>query len=319
MQKLFYDEYVERFPEFAKQPSIVVGKIPTKAEREAIARSLQWQASMIEKLRQARIYVLDSEAVGCIEATIERLPAPLRFDPVVPDMWIELTGDDIVIVDDSIKSKLAVHGIHVYIGRDGTHRCDFLTDRGRIQIVFPTETTYALYQEECDQTACPFTPQETRFFEGATALGVQTICSCAQTLLAFAKFMSVLMQFLRAEGVEHTWVEQTVVPRGARKARKNGNLPLPKATKWVKVSLSRKIHIVRKTGRLVNASEAETVDIVEQTKEPDGELRAISTHARLLIPGPGKPWRGDTPRIVWVRGHYRRVYGGITSRYNVQE
>ena len=142
-------------------------------------------------------------------------------------------------------------------------------------------------------------------------------CICFEMGVQWTLLLYVLFAMLQAEGAEHTSIDRRLrTPRhdGHRTAFEkrlqadydawNTNHPM-----YTRVSLSQRTHVRREQTPDGPALHYENTD--------ESHITKVARHPRFLIPGPGKPWRGDVPRIVFVAGHNRHVHGHRRLRYHV--
>lgn len=279
----------------------------------------------------ARVYVLDAAAVDLVVETGNRAPLRVTWpEPHTLPLWIEFDGG--AIGDDNMQV------IALQVERASVDATPFLVE----ELGYPTsvvrvklldarrgsKTFYGVpnygmglcwsYEQigACAGVSYCQMARTTREYVPFTVNGLQyrqlhSTCQCFQAGLSSQRYLWALFNLLRAEGVKHSVVERRVeaprdVPKHVRRTLQEQAEAWNTAHKprYVRISLGERKHVrVTRPGadavdggvRKLQMDEAGS-DYVET------DPRSRAGHPRLLIPGPGKPWREELGvRLIWVR------------------
>jgi hypothetical protein len=291
-----------------------------------------------------RVYVMSAEAAAVVEQATERLRAIPLFEPPVPCVWIEFEGDQMALTSGEIVRAITVHPARQVAGADTHYEVRCWPAPGMCTsatIVSPT-VWFSDVSSCPERAACPLAAaRSTGLSNGSTdwlsarqALPNVEVCACARSATRMFAYVATLLTLLRADGVDH---EEHLTPPGewrgtAARQATSGSKAAPAAgatrsqgseggdapIRWVRISLSQQRPWPRAARSAVDDEDSDEVENDSGEDRGDVHLTQVATHPRLLIPGPDKPWRGDTPRVVWVRTHQRHVHGRSVARYYVE-
>ncbi len=297
------------------------------------AKAAHLKQALLDSLDQSKVFVLTPEALEVVIATTERLRQKaqgLVLDlPALP-MWVEFEGKTLQEWERSIVALWFVPvTMPGHRARDGS----FLVIRIGNRQTAPSEDVFEYHAASqswqmylspgCRHaTSCPLASQMRQhqrlvLSERADAFAALSAgCLCYEDGQHWAQFLWVLTQMLRAEGAKHTVIDRRFQLRSRKthttthekeearaKAGWNATHPV-----YIRISLEHRFHVRR-------AHHASGVALVYE--EGDQHLTQVVGHWRLLVPAPDKPWRGEQPRIIWVRSHARWVHGKRKVRYYV--
>lgn len=156
------------------------------------------------------------------------------------------------------------------------------------------------------------------------------LCRCYTDGMGWAAILYALLNLLNAEGVTHTQethaasVDDHLPNKVRRKANEAAEAWNGKFHKhFVTLSIAQRVHRVRVKRTPGAAGDARLLDddATDDDDDTPSAMRSVGvpTHFRLLIPGPGKPWRGDRPRIISVSSYrYERRAGQRTRSATIR-
>lgn len=335
MSILFYDELVRAVATGTNHSPRVLAQITAGTQRVDPARFQQNNAALLDRLQQARVYVVSEEADECVGRTTDRLRDIPAFVPPTPYTWIEFAetiqahaaaaGQASEPTGPVETDPLAIRGVFIspLAKEPGAFKVEHWSSVwARRSLEFTSPSTWRI-KRECHNPPCPLPWGDDEWMQSSVAVSNQLICRCATANVLSAKYLATLMQLLSADGVEHTVIYRDSAQRSrnaggsGRKQHGQGETPslIPS---WISVSLSQRVHEVYDADPDRDQADPSLSD---RPPEPTGDspkhVSTIPMYARLLIPGPGKPWKGETARVVWVRSHERTVAGERRARFRV--
>jgi hypothetical protein len=338
----FYDELLQAI-QTTISPKAVRDLLAGVVARDDIERD---RAALLALLRGARIYLVAPDATDCVQRTVARLRAIPAIAPPVPHLYLEF--EDPVLQLDSGEVVRALTLWPLPASRAASwphprHQYEILLwlDTGHFVRCAVTSASEWIWSfGPCQDVPCPLADVRGEWMRSSHALPNLAACHCARVTQGIMTYIATLLTLLRADGVEQVTY---TAPSGAsvhaghsaqalQQARNGATLPRANvalsatggqetgAVRWVRISLSERRHLLRDplNGGDLTEEDEDGEDATGSRPERATRLAQVATHPRLLIPGPNKPWRGDTPRVVWVRAHERRVVGDGVTRYHVE-
>jgi hypothetical protein len=339
-----YEEFVRAVDAgVALAPATAQGLVSGAIAPETVRATLDTQRALVSA---ARVYVISPEAAEVVEQAAVRLRAIPPFEPPVPCVWLEFETDQIGLSSGERVRAITVHPARqLEVSAEPEHdiRC-WIAPGICAKGMITSPTSWLWNVGPCpEQAPCPLAAVRGDWLSARLALPNAEVCACAQSATRVLAYVSTLLTLLRADGVDQeeyleeyltaaaSWPEPE--PRQATAGGKGASTagaarPQPAAgevapIRWVRISLSQQQPWSRPSradgARGVVGDDEGTAEGTDDGEDRDDvHLTQVATHARLLIPGPDKPWRGDTPRIVWVRTHQRHVHGRSVARFYVE-
>ena len=323
MRHLFYDDFLAKVQLEEQQHR---SRKPSGDQPNSLSATLQ----------AARVHLISEEAVKLVVETGDRLryisintPEP----PVLP-LWIEFEGIAVGQEDQRIVALLVIRdwedakGLRVYsINTEEGIKSLFLRSSGwELEQVGPCSYYMCpLGKKTCDGVLYYIHQKRDEFS------ALEKGCACYEAGRSWAQIISVFLYLLSAEGVVQQEEERAKeVPASASQRKqaevRKWNKEHP-PIRYISLSLTAPVRVQRSAASRALALEppdeaAEERDGQEQAAVPPGEHRlvAVRAHPRLLIPGPGKPWRPEKgAQVVWIRtfSYNRRTRGPSRTRYYV--
>ena len=317
-----------------------IGVSPTSATATLV------QQMAVDTLDRCKIFVLTPEALDCVLDTAARLHrrgahvGPL-VAPAVP-MWVEFEAGALhdQTANRSTRALWYATAPEPTPGAFQVLRVDDWVDapgfasppETPVEDVFAysASTTSWLMKEGM---GCPHTQQCPSCLLARQPDGVlirqhadevkalEAGCLCYEDGREWAHFHWVLFAMLRAEGAQHTVVDRRMARIRIRTPKPNKAERIAQTQRdtynathplYVRIALNQRIHI-RRDQRPDGASGV----VYELDADAEKHATTVIGHWRLLIPAPEKPWRGEQPRVIWVRSHERYVHGKRRVRYHV--
>lgn len=271
-------------------------------------------------LKQARVYVVSEDATRVVfEAANTMLlhPFSLIALPASP-VWIEF--------------EIPVTAGQYRLGGIIAMRHEQLVPAARLDVftasVFYSEATQVLpsvlfytsgtqsnqpfwkflFAKPCQsECSCPLRPLQLRGFTATETQEWHTVCACASEAREFLAVFMTVFHLLDARGIVH---EERVAPP-QRPHKHTYGTRKPQGTRFHHISLSKPEVVTHYTER----DDGEVL-LTDRGQWPTREVLHTDVR-RLLIPGPGKPWKKAA--VVLVRPHVQRYHVKNMTRWYVEE